>query len=428
MRTRPREARTTVPAEASPPPSVGPRLPGVEGLRAVAAGSVLVFHSWLLDGGERLGAEAGPGTFFLNLALGVTLFFALSGFLLYRPFAAAIARGTARPAIRAYLTNRALRILPAYWVILLVTALVLDSALVRTADGGLETGSLTDPIQLAKSALMVHGYDADTLLIGIGPAWSLAVEAVFYALLPLLVLGAAAVARLAHTRRRRVAVLLGPPLLLLLVGLSGKLVAGEFIAGAPEAGYSSNWHSVIERSFWAQADLFSFGMVAAVVHTEVVDGRVTLPRGWRPMATAAAVAIFLPCALTLEEGQLSYLPQNTAVALAAALLLAAVVFPRSAPRRPRLQQLLETRSFVAVGLVSYSLFLWHTPVVRWLADHGVTRGGWDGFGLNLALLAAIAGGLSVVTYHLVELPALRRKRREPSYRPADSGAQLEAAP
>ena len=63
-----------------------------------------------------------------NLAYGVVLFFTLSGFLLYRPFAASIVRGERLPSVRGYLRNRALRILPAYWAILFLCAVVVGSA------------------------------------------------------------------------------------------------------------------------------------------------------------------------------------------------------------------------------------------------------------------------------------------------------------
>jgi peptidoglycan/LPS O-acetylase OafA/YrhL len=400
-------------------------LPGIEGLRAVAAGAIVVHHTWLSEGGDRPGADGPMGSVFENLALGVVLFFALSGFLLYRPFAATIARGTTPPDIRRYLRNRALRILPAYWVILLITAVVLRTALTRDAEGQLVSGSLSDPLQLLKAALLIHDYDPATIVVGIGPAWSLAVEVVFYLLLPLLVLGAARAARRAGTRSRRVAVLLAPPLLLLLVGLSGKFVAGVVLPASPAAGYSTDWHSVVERSFWAQADLFSFGMAAAVLHTEVVDGRLILPRGWRLGALTLVVAIALPCAVTLNGGQLSYLVQNTAVALAAALLLAVASFPSGSARVPWLQRLLEVRFVVAAGLVSYSVFLWHEPLIRWLADRGLMRDGWGGLARNLVLVALVVAVLSILTYRLVELPALRRKRTQAR---AIDVAQLEAAP
>jgi peptidoglycan/LPS O-acetylase OafA/YrhL len=399
-------------------------MPGIEGLRALAAVGVLAHHTWISDGGQRVGEDGLAGTVFLNLALGVTLFFALSGFLLYRPFAAAIARGEPLPDVAGYLRNRALRILPAYWVILIATAFILQTAATR-ADGSFTYGAMTDPVELVKAMLLIQDYDPDSMIVGITAAWSLAVEVVFYLALPLMAIGAARLARRARTRGRRVMVLMGPPLLLLLVGLSGKLMAGVVVPGSPSSGYSADWHSVIERSFWAQADLFTFGMIAAVLHTELVDGRLRPPRGWRWGALALGAAIFIPCVATLERGQLSYLPQNTAVALAAALLVAAAAFPGRAGERPFwLQRTLEWPAIVSVGLISYSLFLWNEPVVQWLADRGLTSDGWAGLVQNLLMVGLIAGVLSVITYRLVELPALRRKRRP---EPMDA-AQLEAAP
>ena len=171
------------------------------------------------------------------------------------------------------------------------------------------------------------------MVIGIGPAWSLAVEVVFYCILPLLVLAAARAARLVDDRRGRVLVLLGPPLLLLCVGLSGKYAA-HLLPGSPLAGYKNDWHSVIERSFWAQADLFSFGMVVAVVYTEVSDGRLVLPLHWRRLTVALGLLVFLPCAATIHQGEQSYLVQNTGEALGIALLFAALMLPDPATTKP----------------------------------------------------------------------------------------------
>jgi peptidoglycan/LPS O-acetylase OafA/YrhL len=150
------------------------------------------------------------------------------------------------------------------------------------------------------------------MLDGLGPAWSLAVEVVFYCVLPLLVLAAAIFAKRVRGRTGRVLVLLGPPLLLLLVGLSGKAVAAIVVPGAPGNGWGPTWHSVVERSFWAQADLFSFGMAVAVLHVEVSDGHARLPRHWRRVAVALALLIFLPCAATMHQAEQSYKLQNTA--------------------------------------------------------------------------------------------------------------------
>jgi peptidoglycan/LPS O-acetylase OafA/YrhL len=407
------------------------RLPGIEGLRAVAASSVVLHHVWLLDGGERVGHGGPVERVFLNLALGVTLFFALSGFLLYRPFAAAIARSGPMPSIRNYLRNRALRILPAYWTILLVATFVLQTTSVRVDAGTLGVGALTDPAELVASALLIQNYNPNTMVIGIGPAWSLAVEVVFYLLLPLLAVGAAMAARTVVSRRRRVVVLLGPPALLLVIGLTGKFVAAHVVPGtSPGAGWGTNWHSVIERSFWAQSDLFAFGMAAAVLHTEVTDRTVRLPSGWRLPTLAVSVILLVLSMRTLGSAQLSYLPANTVVAFCAAALLMVVTFPWEGARPPRLTWLLEHRSFVFVGLISYSLFLWNEPVIRWLTERGITQPGWSGLAFNIVVSVAVVGVLSVLTYRFVERPALRRKRRvagEPAPLPVPS-AQVEAAP
>jgi peptidoglycan/LPS O-acetylase OafA/YrhL len=389
------------------------RLPGIEGLRAIAASSIVLVHVWSasMPNGATLGSTQFANGF-SALSAGLTLFFTLSGFLLYRPFAAAIARGTPRQSIAAYLQNRALRILPAYWVILLFVALV-GAASVRVTPDELGVGRLTDPLELGQTALLLQDYRPGTMVIGIGPAWSLAVEVVFYLALPVLVLAAGTVARRTATRRGRILVLLGPALLLLLIGLTGKLAAGHLIPADPLAGYNADWHSVIERSFWAQADLFAFGMVVAVLHTEVADGRLRLRPGWRWIATAAALLVFLPCAWTMRRGEHSYLLQNTGEALAIAIALAAIVLPdRAASRSPRALRVLESVPFVAVGAASYSLFLWHYPVIDWLREQGLTvDGGWAALGFNFVLVAIVAGGLSALTYRYVERPALRHKRR-----------------
>lgn len=401
-------------------PSTGKRLAGIEGLRAIAAGSIVIVHVWSssMPDGQALGG-VGLGDGISSLSAGLTLFFTLSGFLLYRPFAAAIARRDTHQPFSAYLHNRIMRIVPAYWVILLLVALV-GAASVRASTGDLGVGRLTDPFELGQAALLLHDFRPETIVIGIGPAWSLAVEAVFYLALPALVLMAAGLARRARDRRGRILALLGPPALLLLIGLSGKAAAAHLLPAGPLAGYNADWHSVVERSFWAQADLFSFGMIVAVLHVEVSDGRIQLPPRWRRMTAALALVVFIPCAWTMNRGEHSYLLQNTGEALAIALLLAAIVIPGRPGARPlRAIRVLESPAMVAVGVASYSLFLWHYPVILWLREQGLTAGGWPGLALNLMVVAVVAGGLSALTYRFVERPALRRKRRSPSASPTE---------
>ena len=72
---------------------------------------------------------------------------------------------------------------------------------------------------------------------------------------------------------------------------------------------------------------------------------------------------------------------------------------------------LETRPLVAVGVASYSLFLWHFPVINLLRSDGLTLGGgWGALVVDLIEASIIAGALSALTYRYVERPMLARKR------------------
>jgi peptidoglycan/LPS O-acetylase OafA/YrhL len=91
--------------------------------------------------------------------------------------------------------------------------------------------------------------------------------------------------------------------------------------------------------------------------------------------------------------------------------------------------LLETRALVSTGVVSYSIFLWHQPLLRWFSAHGLLRADAAGCLTNVVLAAAVTGLLSAGTYLLVEAPALRRRvrGRAPAEEPVPV-TQIEAAP
>jgi peptidoglycan/LPS O-acetylase OafA/YrhL len=407
-------------------------LRGIEGLRALAACSVVAYHSWLYSTPGGSPVQSWPLTPILsNLAFGVILFFTLSGFLLYRPFAASIMRGNPLPSARRYLRNRALRIIPAYLAILFLVALVLQSALTHGSGGTLRSGALTQPRLLTENALLVQGYQPGSLLTGIGPAWSLAVECVFYLLLPgIALLGWLLAGSTARRRRRRIAAL-APALLLLVVGISGKLVAAHAFDPGAYHGWKADWQSVVERSFWCQADLFAFGMALAVVRVDAENGITRFARGLRlvaaPLALAAGV---LSLRMTTLSDELGFSLYNTLMAVGFACLLALVVLPPRRANVPILVRILETRPFVWAGLISYSVFLWHEPIVRWLEGHGLTATGTAGLVGNTLLLLTLTVALSTLTYRWIELPALRQKGRA-SRRgavPEAPAEQVQAAP
>jgi peptidoglycan/LPS O-acetylase OafA/YrhL len=249
-------------------------------VRALAAGSILLFHVWVFAAPDGEPFDLGPVSRYLfpHLPLGVTLLFVLSGFLLYRPFAAAVLREREIPSLMAYLRNRALRILPAYWVILLFTGLVLQTTQVRESSGMLGVGALDDPLLLLINVAFVQNFHPTTVLTGVGPAWALAAVVVFYVVLPLLVLVAASLAKRATTRAGRTWAALAPALLLAAVGLSGRAVAAFILPGG---AWGADWHSVIERRPSSPSELVALGHRRSDVAHSPSHGRVHDSRGSR---------------------------------------------------------------------------------------------------------------------------------------------------
>jgi peptidoglycan/LPS O-acetylase OafA/YrhL len=390
-------------------PSWGQRLVGVEGLRAVAATSILVLHAWIQASPDGV-HELGPFGSYVgrNLGVGLTLFFTLSGFLLYRPFAEAILEGGRWPGALGFLRRRALRILPAYWAILLSVAFVLQVA--RRSPDDVTLGALTDPVTLLQDLLLVQSYTPGSVHTGIGPAWSLVVEAAFYLALPVIALMAAHTARGRSPRGRLLAALL-PGAMLLAVGVITKLWASGIATGPNfTVGDTSGWDLVLVRSFLYHADLFAFGMTAAVVMLAVDGAREGQERRLRRAAGGGALVIGGIALLLNARGSIGTLPFATMTALACGLVVLFVVL-RAAPSPGPVVRLLESRAFVFAGVISYSLYLWHEPLTGWLREHGLTFAGPGGVAVNVMLVFAVSAALATLTYRFVEAPALRRKTR-----------------
>jgi peptidoglycan/LPS O-acetylase OafA/YrhL len=385
----------------------GGRIPGVEGLRALAASAIVLLHVWWVPSTPLSRSSTGILTVLLEpLNEGVPLFFVLSGFLLWRPVAAAVLRHRGLPSVRRYARNRALRILPAYWAVLLVTALVLQSARLTPLSGDRD-GAIRNPILLAKDALLVQNYAPHTISSGLAPAWSLAVEMVFYILVPLFALVAAGLAARSASRRRRLTATLVPAALLVAIGVLGKLVA-VFVVPGFEDNFQATWHSVIDKSFLTHADLFAFGMVVAVLRVEHEDGRFSLSAGKLALVNRVLAYGSVPF---LVAGYLliPHYIYEPLVALLCALLLAKVALRHASPHPSGLVRLLERRPVVAVGAASYSVFLWNYPVTEFLMHHGlILRGNpvWD-LPVNVAIVVPIVAGLSAVSYLTIERTAMR---------------------
>ncbi|GAP53947.1 acyltransferase MdmB [Arthrobacter sp. Hiyo6] len=186
-------------------PSWGNRMAGIEGLRAIAALSVVLYHV-KLDATTQ--DYTGPiGNLLAFADQGLTLFFVLSGFLLFRPFATAVLQNRPLPSVRRYAFNRFLRIAPAYLAIFVVAALIFGAVYIQGSTHGMgadNIGRLTDPGKILANILLVQTYIPGYVMSGLGVSWSLTAEIAFYVALPLIALHAA---RAVKSGRNRVAAL-----------------------------------------------------------------------------------------------------------------------------------------------------------------------------------------------------------------------------
>src|SRR6516162_884192 len=144
-------------------------------LRMVAALGVVATHArWLAQapsGRTASVADALHASLWQGSRTTVYIFFALSGFLIARPYLAALLDGTAVPSPRAYALRRVTRIVPAYWI-------AFTAFLVFGFGVGAHFGGVLDHY------LLIHNEipgDAGTLL---PVAWTLGIEASFYLAVP----------------------------------------------------------------------------------------------------------------------------------------------------------------------------------------------------------------------------------------------------
>ena len=174
------------------PDQVLRRLPALDAVRVIGALAVVGHHVGFATG--RNTGDAAVGAWLARLDVGVAVFFVLSGFLLFRPYAHARATGRRPPAHRRGTCGGGpLRILPAYWVAVVVCLLVLPQNRPASTGDWLRHLTLTQIYQ--------HGQ----LRHGLSQTWSLATEVTFYLLLPVLAIVLLGRRRPAPTRR------VGPP-------------------------------------------------------------------------------------------------------------------------------------------------------------------------------------------------------------------------
>lgn len=338
----------------------------LDGLRAVAVSVVLIYHggsTWL------------PGGF-----LGVDLFFVLSGFLITGLLLAEWQQRS-RLDLRDFWTRRARRLLPALLLVVLATAIT--AAVVRGPVAQSVRGDgLASLLYVSNWWFIGQGDSYSAQFEAPSPlqhTWSLAIEEQWYLLLPLALL--LILPRRGMDRRK-----LG----LVLIGL---------------AVVSAMWMAVIAPPAGMDPSRVYFGTDTRI-EALLLGGALAclapfLGRG-RPAAVAAvgSALLVLVAMITVEfENPLLYRGGFFAVAVAVAIVIADVT------SRPDgwLSRVLSVQPLVAVGKISYGLYLWHWPVYVFLNGEST---GVTGIGLLLVRLA-VTVSLATASYHLIEMPVRR---------------------
>ncbi len=371
-------------------------LPAVEGMRACAAVGVVITHVAFQTGHTTWSTGRLLGRF----DLAVAVFFALSGFLLWRGHAAA-ARGLRKaPPTGHYLRSRIVRIMPGYLV-----AVVVILSLLPDASSGLV-------VWLANLTL-TQIYVPLTLTAGLTQMWSLSVEVSFYLALPILAL----LARRLPVRAR-------------IPAIAAVAFASFFWGLIPFTVPFG-----VNPLTWPPAffSWFAAGMLIAELTVSPVGWAHRLARRRVLMAVIAVGAFGLAASplagpAGLAPGSLGQFVIKVAMGtVVAAALLAPLVLDR--PDTPH--RFLGSTVMVTLGQWSYGLFVWHLaalamvfPVIGEFPFNGHMP-------LVLVLTVVFGFAIAAVSYALVESPcrnALRRWERRNDVTPLDSSVSDSPEP
>ena len=379
-------------------------VPALDGLRGVAVLLVVAFHfrrtidpwttQWihsprlahffadrtgLASSGWVLVTNHHPGVFAQLVPkggfLGVDIFFVLSGFLI-TSILLREQSSTGRVRFGAFYLRRALRLLPALFAFLAAHAIY---ASIIHVQGAVERGSIVSAV-----FYYFNWHYLSSLPVAppaISHLWSLSIEEQFYWVWPVTLIF------LLGLRRRLSTVVV-------------VLVASIFAIAV--------WRAILARHIDpslvyfrtdAQADALLVGALTAHLW---IRGRVPLKRFLAPAAWLA-LAFMTVCVFRLESGdRFLYNGGFTAIALAVAIMLLAVLETTWLPSRA-----LTTRPLRAVGRVSYGLYLWHVLVFSVVVAYMRTAPA----GLTIAVALAGAAAVTAASWFLIERPFLRWKDR-----------------
>jgi peptidoglycan/LPS O-acetylase OafA/YrhL len=329
--------------------------PDIDGLRAVAVISVVVFHAF---------PGALPGGF-----VGVDIFFVISGYLISGIILSGIERG--HFSFLDFYARRVRRILPALVLVLLTTAVLGFLLLLPDEYLRLKRHVIAATVFLSNFALWSEAgyFDVSSNLKPLLHLWSLGVEEQFYTVWPFV--------------------------LVLMFKLRTRALPAIAVIGGASLACS------IYLSFADQAAAFFFPLAR---FWELMLGSGLAAAGMRLAFRSERLAEIASAAgLALIGISLALAGNHHLITAVAALLptLGAALLIGAGPRTWVNRTLLAHPAAVGIGLISYPLYLWHWPLLSFakiLSDSHHPHWGL------MVLLVAVAFGLAYLTYKFIETP------------------------
>ncbi len=407
----------------------------LDGVRACAILMVIAFHiNWINTNGSGRNFlklwdwRSNPLASSVAIAggTGVTLFFVLSGFLLFLPYAKALLFGGRWPLARTFYVRRALRIMPGYYLSLVILILVSAHQYLRRAN-------------LSNTALFFTFFmdsSPQTFRQLNGPYWTLATEWQFYMVLPLLALGVLLLVRQVRLERRLRAVtccLLG----IIAGGLCVRL-AGEYFQSNPTATFLLPRPALNIILFFAYGQTgkytedFAVGMLGALIYTYAQNqspesGFVRRLRSLSLWLWGAGILILVFSAIWHFQANkptpawpflnpiMPYFDwlSEMLLAIGYGMCIIAILF---GPRE--LQRPFAWRPLRWIGLISYSLYIWHLPFLILLQSRILPRLGlgnppayslhaYLGYSLNWLWALLVILPFCTLTYIFIEKPGIK---------------------
>ena len=346
----------------------------VQAMRALAVGGVVLNHLWpgRLTGGY----------------VGVDVFFVISGYLISLHLLKELAE-TGRIGLVAFYGRRARRLLPAALLVIvaslaLMVAVVPSTVWDRNVGEAIASTLYVENFQLVRLAVDYQAHDEAASAFQ--HYWSLSVEEQFYLAWPALFLGFVALGRV--RRHRRPAGLRAVGAGVVVVVLASAVAAVVQTAASPTAAYFLTWTRAWE---------FGAGALVAVLARS---------RGGRPvLATPAAGALAVLGWGAMAVAMVAFDGGTTvpgAPALVPVLGAAAVLVAGEARTRAPLDPLTSLGPVQWLGDISYSVYLWHWPLLV-LLPYALGR---HGLAARLTVLAATVL-LAWLTRRFVEQAAQR---------------------